>query len=154
MTLLKDLILKGYNLKKISILLSFLLTFLPLYGISQELKVTGLNKGEKAPFTGILLTKDALAKIESDLLLELEICSNKCKLEKQELSLLHQKEYKLLKADMEGLNQFLEVKNRRIQTLEQIIEENDNSWFTPIVAGASFVLGVAVTVGITYAVNR
>jgi len=60
----------------------------------------------------------------------------------------------VINAEVDGLKQFIEVKNRRIEKLEQVIEERDNSWFTPIVAIASFTLGVATTVGITYAVNR
>jgi hypothetical protein len=130
------------------------LTFLPSYAISQEVKVTGLKKGEKAPFTGILLTQGALSKIEHDLLLEVELCDNKCKLEKGEMDLLFQRDKKILNAEIEGLKQFVEVKNRRISKLEEVIEEHNNSWFTPIVAIASFALGVATTIGITYAVNK
>jgi hypothetical protein len=49
---------------------------------------------------------------------------------------------------------FVEVKNKRINRLEEIIDKNNNSWFVPVVAIASFALGVATTVGITYAVNK
>ena len=38
--------------------------------------------------------------------------------------------------------------------VEEIIDESNNSWFVPVVAIASFALGVATTVGITYAVNK
>lgn len=141
-------------MKKLSILLSLLLTFLPLYAISEELKITSINKGEKAPFTGILLTQGALSKVEADLRLEVELCGNNCELDKSKLKLLCQKEKKILNAEIEALKQFAETKNRRISKLEEIIEENNNSWFTPIVAAASFVLGVATTIGITYAVNK
>jgi len=141
-------------MKLLSIFISLCLTFLPSYAISQELKITGLKKGEKAPFTGILLTQGALSKIEADLRLEVELCANKCKLEKGEIDLLCQKDKKILNAEVEGLKQFVEVKNRRISKLEEVIEEHNNSWFTPIVAIASFALGVATTIGITYAVNK
>lgn len=146
--------LKGCKMKLLSIFVSLCLTFLPSYAISQEVKVTGLKKGEKAPFTGILLTQGALSKIEHDLLLEVELCDNKCKLEKGEMDLLFQRDKKILNAEIEGLKQFVEVKNRRINKLEEVIEEHNNSWFTPIVAIASFALGVATTIGITYAVNK
>lgn len=141
-------------MKLLSIFISLCLTFLPSYAISQELKITGLKKGEKAPFTGILLTQGALSKIEADLRLEVELCANKCKLEKGEIDLLCQKDKKILNAEIEGLKQFVEVKNRRISKLEEVIEEHNNSWFTPIIAIASFALGVATTIGITYAVNK
>ena len=154
MILQKDLTLKGYNLKHLNILLSLLLIFAPFYATAQEMKITSLNKGQKAPFTGILLTQGALSKIESDLRLEVELCSNKCELEKDELNLLLERERKVLNAEIDGLNQFILVKNKRINKLEEVIEDHNNSWFTPVVAVASFALGVFVTVGITYAVNK
>ena len=126
----------------------------PLCAIAQEMKITSLNKGQKAPFTGILLTQGALSKIESDLRLEVELCANKCEFDKGKLNLLFEKERKILNAEISGLNQFLVVKNKRIEKLEEVIEEHNNSWFTPVVAVASFALGVFITVGITYAVNE
>jgi len=141
-------------LKLLSILLTISLTFLPTYAISQELNITGLNKGEEAPFTGILLTKAALAKIEADLLLNVQLCENSCKLKLDEKELLYNKDVSILKAEIDGLSQFVEVKNKRINRLEEIIDENNNSWFVPVIAIVSFALGVATTVGITYAVNK
>jgi len=141
-------------LKLLSILITISLTLAPTYVISQELNITGLNKGEEAPFTGILLTKAALAKIEADLLLDVQLCENNCKLKLDEKELLYNKDVSILKAEMDGLNQFVEVKNKRINRLEEIIDKNNNSWFVPVVAIASFVVGVATTVGITYAVNK
>ena len=135
-------------------MLTISLTLAPTYAISQELNITGLNKGEEAPFTGILLTKAALAKIEADLLLDVQLCENNCKLKLDEKELLYNKDVSILKAEMDGLNQFVEVKNKRINRLEEIIDKNNNSWFVPVVAIASFVVGVATTVGITYAVNK
>lgn len=141
-------------MKLLSILLTISLTLAPTYVISQELNITGLNKGEEAPFTGILLTKAALAKIEADLRLEVQLCENNCKLKLDEKELLYNKDVSILKAEIDGLSQFVEVKNKRINRLEEIIDENNNSWFVPVVAIASFVVGVATTVGITYAVNK
>lgn len=141
-------------MKLLSILITISLTLAPTYVISQELSITGLNKGEEAPFTGILLTKAALAKIEADLLLDVQLCENNCKLKLDEKELLYNKDVSILKAEIDGLNQFVEVKNKRINRLEEIIDKNNNSWFVPVVAIASFVVGVATTVGITYAVNK
>lgn len=141
-------------MKLLSILIIISLTLAPTYVISQELNITGLNKGEEAPFTGILLTKAALAKIEADLRLEVQLCENNCKLKLDEKELLYNKDVSILKAEIDGLSQFVEVKNKRINRLEEIIDENNNSWFVPVVAIASFVVGVATTVGITYAVNK
>ena len=38
-----------------------------------DLRITGLTKGDAAPFTGVLLTPDALSKIESDAKLEISL---------------------------------------------------------------------------------
>ena len=70
------------------------------------------------------------------------------------MNLLLERERRVLNAEIDGLNQFILVKNKRINNLEEIIEEHNNSWFTPVVAIASFALGVFMTVGITYAVNK
>ena len=131
-------------MKLLSILITISLTLAPTYVISQELNITGLNKGEEAPFTGILLTKAALAKIEADLLLDVQLCENNCKLKLAKKELLYNKDVSILKPEMDGLNQFVEVKNKRINRLEEIIDKNNNSWFVPVVAIASFVVGVVI----------
>ena len=141
-------------MKLLSILLTISLTLAPTYAISQELNITGLNKGEEAPFTGILLTKAALAKIEADLRLDVQLCENNCKLKLDERELLYNKDVSILKAEIDGLNQFVEVKNKRIDRLEEVIDNNNSSWFVPVVAIASFVVGAFTTIGITYAVNK
>jgi len=128
----------------------------PITAIAQEgdFRITGVKKGQKVPFTGILMTKDSLTKIESDLNLKIDLCENKCKLDLEAMALSHSKDVSILKAEIDGLSQFVDVKNKRIRALEEVIHERDASWFTPVVAISSFVLGVITTVGITYAVNR
>jgi len=128
----------------------------PITSIAQEgdFRITGVKKGQKAPFTGILLTKDSLSKIESDLNLKIDLCENKCKLDLEAMALSHSKDVSILRAEIDGLTQFVDVKNKRIKALEEVIHERDASWFTPVVAISSFILGVITTVGITYAVNR
>ena len=143
-------------MKLLSILLSMAMFVAPITAIAQEgdFRITGVKKGQKAPFAGILMTKDSLTKIESDLKLKISLCENKCKLDLEAMALSHSKDVSILKAEVDGLTQFVDVKNRRIRALEEVIHERDASWFTPVVAISSFVLGVITTVGITYAVNR
>ena len=143
-------------MKLLSILLSMVMFVAPITAIAQEgdFRITGVKKGQKVPFTGILMTKDSLTKIESDLNLKIDLCENKCKLDLEAMALSHSKDVSILKAEIDGLSQFVDVKNKRIRALEEVIHERDASWFTPVVAISSFVLGVITTVGITYAVNR
>lgn len=143
-------------MKLLSILLSMAMFVAPITAIAQEgdFRITGVKKGQKVPFTGVLMTKDSLTKIESDLNLKIDLCENKCKLDLEAMALSHSKDVSILKAEIDGLTQFVDVKNRRIRALEEVIHERDASWFTPVVAISSFVLGVITTVGITYAVNR
>ena len=143
-------------MKLLSILLSMAMFIAPITAIAQEgdFRITGVKKGQTVPFTGILMTKDSLTKIESDLTLKIDLCENKCKLDLEAMALSHSKDVSILKAEIDGLTQFVDVKNKRIRALEEVIHERDASWFTPVVAISSFVLGVITTVGITYAVNR
>ena len=60
----------------------------------------------------------------------------------------------LIESEAHGLSQIIKTKDSRIAELEKIVEDSNNSWTVPLVAVASFVLGVTITVGITYAVNR
>lgn len=143
-------------MKLLSILMSIAIFVAPITSIAQEgdFRITGVKKGQKVPFTGILMTKDSLSKIESDLILKVELCENKCKLDLEAMALSHSKDVSILRAEIDGLTQFVDVKNRRIKALEEVIHERDASWFTPVVAISSFILGVITTVGITYAVNK
>ncbi len=130
----------------------------PIASFAQEgesnFLITNLSKGERAPFEGILLTQESLAKIEADLKLKTRLCENNCKLEVEKMQLLHLRDLGLLNSELHGLNKILTVKDSRIKELEQIVEDANDSWAVPIVGIASFILGVTITVGITYAVNK
>lgn len=72
----------------------------------------------------------------------------------EEQGLAFQRDILLLGSENDGLSQILSVKNKRIEELEKIVEEVNSSWVLPIAAISSFILGVGITVGITYAVNK
>ena len=144
-------------MKKVLVtVLSLGLVFLPGVALAQDgdFLITSVEKGEPAPFTGILLTQESLSKIEAENALNLKICKNDCKLRLDEQRLLLERDISLLQSEIGGLNSIMLVKNKRIDELEEIIEDSNNSWTVPIIAVASFVLGVSITVGVTYAVNK
>lgn len=133
-----------------------MVAIVPTYSLAQEpdYRITSVQKSQPAPFTGILLTQDSLAKIESDLQTKVKICKNNCTLQLEEIKLLHNRDILLVQSEVDSLNQIIKTKDSRVIELEKIIEDNSNSWTVPLVAVASFVLGVTMTVGITYAVNK
>ena len=145
-------------MKILSLLLSVIMVLLPVTSFAEpsdnNFLITSLSKGDRAPFEGILLTQESLAKIESDLKLKTRLCENNCNLELEKLQLLHARDLGLMTSEIHGLNKILAVKDSRIKELEQVVEDANDSWTVPIVGIASFVLGVTITVGITYAVNR
>ena len=143
-------------MKLISLFLCVTIISTPAYSLAQEpdYRITSVEENQPAPFKGILLTQDSLAKIESDLRTKVKVCENDCKLKLDELKLLHNRDILLIESEAKGLSQIIKTKDSRIAELEKIVEDSNNSWTVPLVAVASFVLGVTVTVGITYAVNR
>ena len=143
-------------MKLISLFLCITIVSTPAYSLATEpdYRITSIQKDNPAPFTGILLTSDSLAKIESDLKTKVKICENSCKLKLDELKLLHDRDILLIRSEAHGLSQIIKTKDSRIEELERIIEDSNNSWTVPLVAVASFVLGVTITVGVTYAVNK
>lgn len=143
-------------MKILSLLLCVTVLFTPRPVLSEEDRflITGIEKGQKAPFTGILLTQESLSKIESDLKLKTTLCEEKCSLKLEEQGLAFQRDISLLGSENDGLSQILSVKNKRIEDLEKIVEDVNSSWALPITAISSFILGVGITVGITYAVNK
>lgn len=145
-------------MKILSLLLSVMMVLVPITSLAQEgennFLITNLSKGDRAPFEGILLTQESLAKIEADLKLKTRLCENDCKLEIEKMQLLHLRDLNLLTSEVHGLNKILATKNSRIEELERIVEDANDSWAVPVVGIASFILGVTITVGITYAVNK
>ena len=133
-------------------MLMLLLSLLkPLYA---EEKYTELKQGEPAPYAGILLTKEAVAKIHSDqeskiakLKIEHEYQLNTVKLtEKTKYDLLD-KRYKL---DVEMYQVMIENRDNAIKKLPAYSQGYKADW--SMVGG--FILGSVITVGIVYSVDK
>ena len=117
-------------------------------------RVTNLNLGDPAPFSGILLDSEATAKIlaerkflglQYDLKLDLEI---------EKLSTQHQLQLGLLQARVDTIGsqhqQILQIKSGEITRLQEIVKKRPNSHSEWWLAGG-FVIGVLVSIGVFYA---
>jgi len=126
--------------------------------IASDGKFTFIQQGSQAPFTGTLFNPAATARI---------IANRKFLKEEYELKLgfelqKRQKQFDLdiaqinitLTTEREGFQKTLEVKNKEIEQLNKIIAKKPgtNALMWGVIGG--FAVGVATTVGITYAVNK
>ena len=123
-----------------------------------EDKFTFIQQGNSAPFTGTLFSPSATAKMlarnqflkeEYDLRLGFELQKQKKQfdLDLEQLNIT-------LEIERQGFTKTLEVKNKEIDQLNKIIAKKPgtNALIWGIIGG--FAVGVATTVGITYAVNK
>lgn len=120
--------------------------------------VSPIRKGQIAPFSGVLLSPEAVAKIVVDYnnqKEQTEIEAKKAREEQQakdqllidnlEADLRHEKE--VAKAQVESRNDQLKILNRRIEEMEK------NKPNVTVVAGLSAVAGAAVVILSIVAVN-
>ena len=119
-----------------------------------DLRITGLAKDERAPFTGVLLTPDALSKIENDAKLEISLLKTQHEFSLQRLQLKLDAESALRISEKKLHDDIFQSQLRRIESLEEIAINKRPDWVLPVAILTSFVVGAGVTVGITYAVNQ
>jgi hypothetical protein len=125
--------------------------------------VSPMKKGQLAPFTGVLLSPEAIARVTVELSSNLERtkievqkavaeADARCDNEKSNMKTT-------LDADKKILSIQLDERDKRIQILNDQIEKNGDSssniplWLG-IGAGTGFLVGVATTVVIVYSVNQ
>ena len=136
-------------MKQILILFLTLTLLFPTYVIAQEIpKVTDIQKGQAAPFSGTLLNPTAAAQI----IVEKENLKSECKLRYDYIKcdlLLGNANTSLRAADMK-YETILSIKNDEIERLQDIALErpNDNSiwWYA-----GGILTGILVSVGVFYA---
>lgn len=125
-----------------------------LLSTNLDLRITGVEKGSPAPFTGILLTPDSMAKIEYDSRLELSLLKNKHIFESRRLQLKLETQEVLRMSERKMYEEIFVSQLNRIEALEQIAIDKKPDWVLPVAILTSFIVGAGVTVGITYAVNQ
>ena len=122
--------------------------------LQAEEKYTELKQGEPAPYAGVLLTKEAIAKIYSDQ--ELKIAKLKIEHEYQlnTSKLAEKTKYDLLdtryKLDIEMYQEMILNRDNAIKKLPVYTQGYKSDW--SMVGG--FVLGSVITVGIVYSLNN
>ena len=118
-----------------------------------EEKYTELKQGEPAPYAGVLLTKEAIAKIYADQ--ESEIAKLKIEHEYQlnTVKLSGNTKYDLLntryKLDVKMYQAMIENRDNVIKDIPAHAQSYKSDW--SMIGG--FVLGSVVTVGIVYSLN-
>lgn len=119
-----------------------------------EEKYTELKQGEPAPYAGVLLTKEAIAKIYADqtseiakLKIEHEYQLNTLKLSEKTKYDLLDKRYKL---DVEMYQAMIKNRDNAIKNLPAYSQGYKADW--SMIGG--FVLGSLITVGIVYSVDK
>ena len=122
--------------------------------LQAEEKYTEIKQGEPAPYAGILLTKEAVAKIYADQ--EAEIAKLKIEHEYQlnTVKLSSNTKYDLLnmryKLDVEMYQAMIENRDNAIKKLPVYSQGYKADW--SMIGG--FVLGSVITVGIVYSVDK
>ena len=122
--------------------------------LQAEEKYTELKQGEPAPYAGILLTKEAIAKIYADQ--ESEISKLKIEHEYQlnTVKLSSNTKYDLLdtryKLDVEMYQAMIENRDNAIKKLPVYSAGYKSDW--SMIGG--FIMGSVITVGIVYSLNN
>lgn len=122
--------------------------------LQAEEKYTELKQGEPAPYAGILLTKEAVAKIYADQ--ESEIAKLKIEHEYQlnTLKLSEKTKYDLLdnryKLDVKMYQAMIENRDSAIKKLPVYNQGYKSDW--SMIGG--FILGSVITVGIVYSIDK
>ena len=131
-----------------------LLMIILLKPLQAEEKYTELKQGEPAPYAGILLTKESIAKIYADQ--ESEIAKLKIDHEYQlnTNKLSSKTKYDLLdsryKLDIEMYQAMIENRDNAIKKLPVYSQSYKADW--SMIGG--FVLGSVITVGIVYSIDK
>ena len=117
-----------------------------------DLDYANVDKGDPAPFTGKVLTHDALAQIiathekemlQADLDKEYELQKTT-----DRLNLKYDLYYARAEADKEMYQQMIELRD------EEIKIQARKDWIQRLAFFGGFALGTATTIGITYSVNQ
>ena len=136
------------------LLISILVLLQPLSALAQSPTVTDLEKGQTAPYSGVLFNPEAAAQLlaqqkYADAECELKIDLEMDKLQAQ-MDLINESLKASLKATESKYESIIEIKNEEIDRLTNLAIDADGSyshWW----ATGGFVVGAFVSLGIFYA---
>jgi hypothetical protein len=149
-------------MKFITLLLIFTLIFpAPLFAEPPDEieppKVTGIKKGEEAPYNGVLLNTTAAAKIFADKEFSAKECELRINFEVQKEILRMQLLLDVTKASLEATEQkytsILSIKDTEIERLAQIATKRPNNYSVWWATGGVLV-GIGLTLAVVYSVKE
>lgn len=116
-----------------------------------------INQGQVAPFTGTLLTPDAVAKIITIENSKLDICEETAQHNINTLTISKDTEIDKLKFNLEekqkSCNLIIEEKNKELDRAYEIIKKQNRN-LTPLWIGIGFAAGLATSYGTIYVYNH
>jgi len=143
----------------IKIFLMISLIFLPLQVHAEEIEnlegqITALQKGQEAPYTGILLDPVAAAKINTDKKYSLLEGQLKLDYELKKLAADHGLQLSTLQARYDSLKEssesIIKIKTEEISRLQEIATETPND-YAPLWASLGVAVGILLSIGVFYA---
>jgi len=143
----------------IVVFLSFLLAFPAAVFANppEEPKATGIEKGEVAPYSGVLLNSLAASRLFTEKNYSGIECDLKVKYELQKETARMQLLLDTTKASLDSVNQkytsILQIKDEEIKRLSALASERPND-YTAWWAGAGIVVGIALTIAVAYTLPR
>lgn len=142
----------------ISILCIASIVFAAMPVLANDKLVTNLEKGQRAPFKGILLSNSSAAKLFADIKFSKEECDASLSEKLETLSIRHQSNIKILNAKIEieakRTQSLLLVKDERIKFLEKNYMppawyEQGEFWLA-----VGVVAGIGITIASGYAIGQ
>jgi len=121
---------------------------------ADELVIEGIQEGQKAPFSGILMDADTAAKVIAEREYEIKKCDIKVEHEKKKKDSLCDLKTEILdaklKAEEEKNDAITKIKTEEIERLTKVLEDSsaDHSewWFV-----GGFFAGIVASIGVFYA---
>jgi len=125
--------------------------------IDETPKVTGIQKGEEAPYNGVLLNTAAAAKIFADKDFSAQECIMRINFEVQKEHLRMQLFLDNTKLSLDTMDKkytaIIDIKDNEIDRLSKIAIENSNDYSTWWTVGG-VLAGIALTLAVVYAVEE
>lgn len=130
----------------------FLLFSFPTF--ANDLVVEGIQKGQKAPYNGIIMDSESAAKVIAEREYEIKKCEIKIEHEKKKKDSLCDLKTGILDAklnsEIEKNKQIRQIKDEEIKRLTKVLEETSADysewWFV-----GGFVAGILTSIGVFYA---
>ena len=137
-----------------AIAIILLITFIPAFCFANG-KISAIKKGQRAPFSGILLDKRAEATITAKRESAVKICEmNKdfsikkitaeCNFEKRLITIERD-------AGKKKFDELMRLKNAEVKRLEEVVKKSQKPDYTKLWFIGGFVAGVGLSIGIFYA---